>query len=485
MQQSVGRVLGLNLLVPDLRDRVVGSDRGLTHSDRDQSDLLRVARDIAGRKDARQVRLHRHRIDLELPLALELDPPLGDLAEVGVEAEQRDQSLALDALDLAGFRVLDRDALDRAVTVNLAHLAGGQNPHPPLRLQLAGLVDRSLERTEAVAPVDEGDRRACRVLETQRPVERRVPAADDHAILVLEDVLLPHEVVDALALPLVDPLDSELARLERPVSRGDDERARQVRPAFVRPQSERLLAVLADALERLRLFAEDLWVARDVVDVLFGIRRGDLPAELLEALDDANRRVAMTRVVSRREARRPRAEDRDVDEAVVGHGRKSSAGALLRAAAGAAAGFGRIVLGRRAFLDLERVPAPAARDDVRIVDRKATLEAFDEIDLGPHQIGRAERVHDDRDAVRVDLLIALLRGRVEAERILEARAAAALHRDAKNPRVARGLLGHQVLDLRRRRRGDRDESFLLDSGHRSNGSNVPPALHAPFRGRSL
>src|SRR6266540_5761655 len=101
MQQSVGRVLGLNLLVPDLRDRVVGSDRGLTHSDRDQSDLLRVARDIAGRKDARQVRLHRHRIDLELPLALELDPPLGDLAEVGVEAEQRDQSLALDALDLA------------------------------------------------------------------------------------------------------------------------------------------------------------------------------------------------------------------------------------------------------------------------------------------------------------------------------------------------------------------------------------------------
>ena len=54
----------------------------------------------------------------------------------------------------------------------------------------------------------------------------------------------------------------------------------------------------------------------DVVHVLLRIGRRDLPAELLEALDDANRPVAVACVVGGSEAGRPRAEDRDVDDPV-------------------------------------------------------------------------------------------------------------------------------------------------------------------------
>src|SRR5262245_46152214 len=74
--------------------------------------------------------------------------------------------------------------------------------------------------------MDERDRQVGGVLEAERPVERRVAAADDHAALAGEHVLLPDEVVEPAALPVVDPVDPELARLERAVAGGDDDRLR-------------------------------------------------------------------------------------------------------------------------------------------------------------------------------------------------------------------------------------------------------------------
>src|SRR5512133_1242021 len=117
------------------------------------------------------------------------------------------------------------------------------------------------------------------------------------------------------------------------------------------------------------------------------------------------------------------------------------------------------------FLDLEGVPATARRGDVRVVDREAGLEALDPIDLRACQVRRAERVDYDVDAVHVELVVALGRPAVEAERVLEAGAAATLNGDPQNCRLALRLLGHQRADLGRRALGERDESWLLDVCH--------------------
>ena len=173
-----------------------------------------------------------------------------------VEAEQRDQCIALDLLDLAALRVLDRHSADMAVAVHLAHLVRGEDLDPALGLELLGLVHRRLERPEVVAAVDERDRVLGRVLEAERPVERAIAAADDHTRSVAENVLLPHEVVETLALPDIDVVDPELARLEGPVAGGDDQRPAEEGAALVRRDREELLAVLAQALERLNFLAQ-------------------------------------------------------------------------------------------------------------------------------------------------------------------------------------------------------------------------------------
>jgi hypothetical protein len=254
-----------------------------------------------------------------------------------VEAEQRDERVAADLLRLAGVRVLHRHRLDLPVPMDLAHLVRREDPDPAFLLELACLVHRGLERAEPVTAVDESDRMRGGVLQAERPVERRVAAADDDAARIAEDLLLAHEVVEASALPLVDPVDDELARLERSVSGGDDQRAREVRAALVGRDREQLLAVLVDPLERLHLLAQvhlravleallgaavdellgqDLRIAGDVVDVLLRIHGGDLPAELLEALDDADCGVAVARVVRGGKPARACAENGDVDDGV-------------------------------------------------------------------------------------------------------------------------------------------------------------------------
>src|SRR5512132_115624 len=332
---SISGILGLNLLAADRGDGVVGGDRGLAHADRDQRDLAGIAGDVAGGIDPRQVRLAAGRVDLDLTLALELEAPVGDRAEMRVKAEQRDQRVALDLLALAALRVLDRDGADVAVAVDLAHLVRGEDLDPALGLELLSLVHRRLERPEVVAAVDERDRVSGCVLEAERPVERAVAAADDHTRSVAENILLAHEVVEALALPDIDVVDPELARLEGPVARGDDQRPAQEGAALVRGDREELFAVLAQTLERLDFLAQshlgavlepllgaeidqcltlDLRIAGDVVHVLLRINGGDLTADLLEALDDPNGRVTMARVVRGGEAGRAGTEDRNVDD---------------------------------------------------------------------------------------------------------------------------------------------------------------------------
>ena len=79
--------------------------------------------------------------------------------------------------------------------------------------------------------------------------------------------------------------------------------------------------------------------------------------------------------------------------------------------------------------------------------------------------------YDNADAVARDLVVTLLRAAVEAERVLEPGAAAALHREAQHLGLSGRLLRHERADLHRRLRGEGDDGGLellggsLDGGH--------------------
>ena len=221
----------------------------------DEGDLALVPGHVAGRVDARDRRLHRRSGSTRIcRLPWKLEAPVGDRAEVGVEAEERDERVALDLEGLAGGRVLERHGLDGAVA------AHARAPRAGLQMRTSPCSSSSRASLTEVSSARKRSRRwtsviglSRRVLQAERPVEGGVAAADDDAGLVAEDVLAPDEVVEALALPGVDVLDLELARLEGAVAGGDDQRARREGLALVRGEDEDLLAVGADPLEVLDL----------------------------------------------------------------------------------------------------------------------------------------------------------------------------------------------------------------------------------------
>src|SRR5205823_3493708 len=158
----------------------------------------------------------------------------------------------------------------------------------------------------------------------------------------------------------------------------------------------------------------------------------------------------------------------DGDAQRIAHGGEPRRGcdeSSVRAAGAAAARVtdGLVTLGFGAFFHLEGVAAAAGRGRVRVVDREARrLDRVDPVDLGALQVGGAERVDDDLDAVELELVVAFLRAAVEAEAVLEAGAAAALDRHAEHGRFALGLVGHELLDLDRGALGQRDQRGARD-----------------------
>ena len=231
----------------------------------------------------------------------------------------------------------------------------------------------------------------------------------------------------------------------------------------------------------------------DVVDVLLGVDRRDLAAELLEALDDPDGGVAVAGVVRGSEPGRARAEDGDVDDAVLAHGaemllaprQKASPGPEPSSASSREPQPAAPSGASSPSSTWKEWPQPHAAETFGLLIAKPGLEALDPVDLGAGQVGSAERVDDDGDAVALELVVALLGAPVEAERVLEARAAAALDGDAQDRGLALGLLGHQVANLRRRALGERDECQLVLGGrHRAHRSSVYRLSESPSRALS-
>ena len=190
--------------------------------------------------------------------------------------------------------------------------------------------------------------------------------------------------------------------------------------------------LLGDPLERARDALQLRMVRRDAQPHEPPRRRQPLDHVHLDrcfGVEERGRRI---------EAGRPGPDDRDAKgPAHEGDARASGA------AAGAAAADSGVGV---AFFDLEGVAAAAGRARVRVVDREpGCLDRVDVVDLGALEVRRAERVDDDLDAVRLELEVALDGAAVEAEPVLEARAAAALDRDAQDADVL--FLGDQLLDL--------------------------------------
>src|ERR1041385_3200754 len=130
---------------------------------------------------------------------------------------------------------------------------------------------------------------------------------------------------------------------------------------------------------------------------------------------------------------------------------------LIGSSVGAAGSAGRTGVRRLlALRHLERVAAAARSDGVRVLDLEpGLLDRLEVVDLRAHQVRSAEGIDHDLDALAVERVVALLGAAVEAEAILEARAAAALDRDPKDRDV---LLGrHELLDLGRSRFGERND----------------------------
>src|SRR6059036_3537475 len=103
------------------------------------------------------------------------------------------------------------------------------------------------------------------------------------------------------------------------------------------------------------------------------------------------------------------------------------AGVGTLALVGAAGAAARGALGRLALGDLEAGAATAGGDRVRVLDLEAgLLDRLQVVDGGAAQVRGRERVDDEPHAVELELVVALGGPTVEAERVLEAAAAAAL-----------------------------------------------------------
>ena len=170
-------------------------------------------------------------------------------------------------------------------------------------------------------------------LEVQRPVERAVAATDDQDVAAPEHLHLAHGVEDGRALIGLDAGDRRFLGLERAAAGRDDHALGLEHGAGVGGQAEARSLGRADRLERLdhlvevegraegldlldqvvdQTLAGDDRKTRNVVDRLFGIKLGALPADLGQDVDEMGLDVEQPELEHRKQPARTRPDDHDV-----------------------------------------------------------------------------------------------------------------------------------------------------------------------------
>ncbi|MCY1231998.1 hypothetical protein D9M72_444650 [compost metagenome] len=267
----------------------------------DQLLLAGVGVDVAHREDARDIGLELLGVHLDL-LALQVQAPFGDRAQLGRQAEEHQQVIHRHAAGHAvGAGHLDLG--EHAVLLFIAPDLADHELHFQLLAQFLHLGDRGGRGAEAVAAVNHHHRLGL-ADQVQRPVQRRITAADDHQVAAMEAARVLDAVEQLLAVELVEALDLQRARLERAHAGSDEdglgdeagsERGLDEEAAvFAALNDGDFLAQVEGGLERLDLLEQVVGQflagadghGRDVVDGLVRIEFHALAADHLQGIDD-------------------------------------------------------------------------------------------------------------------------------------------------------------------------------------------------------
>src|SRR5438105_3076133 len=182
-------------------------------------------------------------------------------------------------------------------------------------------------RAVAVAPVNESHF-AGSSAKLLRPIESRVASANDYDLLSAEFGRIADAVMNATAVPLLGTGLGKTPRRKGADAGGDDDGPRRkavglrhedqmivfsLQPRHVLIQECRKLELRGLLRERLdQVLRENLRVARYIEDVLLGVQRRQLAAELRESVHDLGGRPAHSGIKKSEEPCGSSADDRDV-----------------------------------------------------------------------------------------------------------------------------------------------------------------------------
>ena len=298
------RVLEENAL---FREHVVAGGEGakgaFVEARENQLLLARIDVDVADGEDAGNAGFETFGIDHDL-LAFELETPVFDRAELGLQTEEDKEMVERDTTGHA-VSTGNGDFGELAVFfVKACHLTDFKL-HFPVFAEFLHLGNGSGRSAEAVATVEKNNAFGL-ADKVERPVESGVATAADHDVLAFKDGRILAAVVKLGAFEFFDTLNAQLTRLEAADTGGEDDNLTVEAGAEARFNVETAVFLLfndgnfftevEDRVERVNLLEEVFRQfigranrnGRDVVDRLGGIEFHALTADRAQRVDNVS-----------------------------------------------------------------------------------------------------------------------------------------------------------------------------------------------------